>query len=464
VKCSRRQEFVVGGFTKPSGARVGLGALLLGYFDDGKLVYAGRVGTGFTDDSLRQLTAMLRKRRVADSPFAATLSAAERRGVTWVKPELVAEVEFTEWTDEGLLRHPSFKGLREDKPARQITREEAVAMPRATHASRSASAAGRHGQARKGGSASKSRARTTATAAANGAVSVAGVTLSNPGRVLYPEMGLTKQGLAEYYAAIADWILPHVIDRPLTMVRCPDGRSGQCFYQKHLSHELPPGLADVRIKEKSGTDEYVVVRDLAGIVSLVQMGVLELHPWPARADKIEAPDRLVIDLDPGSGAAWEAVVKAAREVRDRLGELGLETFLRTSGGKGLHVVAPLGRRNTWDELKAFAKAIADDMVRQAPDKYTATLSKAKRRDKLFVDYLRNQRGSTAVASYSTRAREGAPVAAPIAWDELTPKLKPNGFTVENIPRRLARLKTDPWDGFFAVRQSITRAMQAGLEA
>jgi bifunctional non-homologous end joining protein LigD len=228
------------------------------------------------------------------------------------------------------------------------------------------------------------------------------------------------------------------------------------------SQGLPTGTAGVRIKEKTGTDEYVVVRELAGLVSLVQMGVLELHPWPARADKVESPDRLVIDLDPGDGAEWTAVVNAAREVRDQLGELGLTTFLRTSGGKGLHVVAPLARRSSWDELKAFAKAIADNMVRRSPDRYTATLSKAKRRGKLFIDYLRNQRGSTAVASYSTRARAGAPVATPVTWGELSTKLKPNGFTVENVPRRLARLKADPWEGFFELRQSITRAMAEQL--
>jgi bifunctional non-homologous end joining protein LigD len=277
-------------------------------------------------------------------------------------------------------------------------------------------------------------------------------------------MGLTKQGLAEYYAAVADWILPHVIDRPLTLVRCPDGLRGQCFYQKHLAHSRPEGVSTVRIKEKDSTGEYVVVRDLVGIVSLVQIGVLEIHPWPAQADKLESPDRLVFDLDPGAGAMWQYVVKAAREVRNRLEELGLTTYLRTSGGKGLHVVAPLARRNTWDELKAFAKAVADEMVRRSPDRYTATLSKAKRRGKLFIDYLRNQRGATAVASYSTRAREGAPIAAPLSWDELTPRLKPNGFTVANMPRRLAKLKADPWEGFLTPRQSITRGMFAAIES
>lgn len=454
VKCSKRQEFVIAGYTKPSGARVGLGALLLGYFKDGKLTYAGRVGTGFTDQTLRELTKELKERRTKESPFAAPLTAAQRRGVTWVKPELIGEIEFTEWTDEGLLRHPSFQGLREDKSPRQITREEATAVPRATH---------RASASTRASSAPGSTNGKLAKSAGAGGISVAGVAITHPDRVLYPEVGLTKQDLAKYYEAVADWVLPHIVDRPLTLVRCPEGRGGQCFFQKHLSGSRPETLRGVSIREKGGADEYVVVDDLAGLIALVQMGVLEMHPWPARADNVEAPDRLIFDLDPGEGLPWRAVIDAAREVRDRLAELGLETFLRTSGGKGLHVVAPLSRRNTWDQLKSFAHAVADDMVRRAPDRYIATLSKAKRQGKVFVDYLRNQRGATAVASYSTRAREGAPVSAPLAWDELTARIKPNGYTVVNMPKRLSSLKKDPWAGFFDVKQSITRAMQASLE-
>jgi bifunctional non-homologous end joining protein LigD len=249
-----------------------------------------------------------------------------------------------------------------------------------------------------------------------------------------------------------------VAGRPLTLVRCPEGHEGECFYQKHLPHGIPAGMRGVMIKEKTKREEYVVVDDLAGLASLVQMGVLEIHPWPARDDDVEAPDRLIFDFDPGEGVEWKRVVEAARQTRDRLAELGLESFLRTSGGKGLHVVAPLARRTSWDQLKAFAHAFADDMVRRSPQRYVANMSKAKRRGKIFVDYLRNQRGATAVASYSTRARPGAPVAAPLAWEELSARLKPNQYTVANMPRRLARLKADPWEGFFEVRQSITRQM------
>jgi bifunctional non-homologous end joining protein LigD len=439
VKCGRRQEFVIAGYTKPAGARVGLGALLLGYNRGGKLVYAGRVGTGFTDQSLRELVRTLRTYKTAESPFEKPLTAAQRRGVTWVKPKLVCEVTFTEWTDEGLLRHPSFEGLREDKSPDQITREEAKVVPRAVKAA-------------------------SAIATSDKGAEVAGVTLSHPDRVLYPEMGLTKLDLARYYESVADWILPHLVDRPLTLVRCPGGRKAQCFYQKHLGETMPDAVRGVMIAEKDGNDEYAVIDDLSGLVSLVQIGVLELHPWPARADKVEAPDRLVFDFDPGEGVAWKAIVQAAREARELLSNLGLESFLRTSGGKGLHVVAPLSRRNTWDELKQFAKAVADAMVLAAPDRYIATMSKAKRRGKVFVDYLRNQRGATAIASYSTRAREGAPVAMPLAWDELSERTKSNQYTVLNAQKRLASLAADPWKGFFEVRQSITRSMRQALGA
>jgi bifunctional non-homologous end joining protein LigD len=435
VKCTQRQEFVIGGYTAPSGARVGFGALLVGYYRDGELMYCGRVGTGFTAQSLRELTKELKARRLGDSPFAKPLAASQRRGVTWVRPELVAEVEFAEWTDEGLLRQPSFQGLREDKLPKQVTREEAKSMPRVAKPS---------------------------SAAPNGAVTVAGVRISHPDRFVYPEQGITKQDLAEYYEAVAEWILPHLVDRPLTLVRCPKGRTGQCFYQKHLTGALPESVRGVMIEEKDVREEYMVIDDLPGLLSLVQMGVLEIHPWPARADKIKSPDRLVFDLDPGEGAAWKDVVEGARLLRRRLTELGLECFLRTTGGKGLHVVAPLVRRQTWDQLKSFAKAVADDLVRRDPDRYLATMSKAKRRGKVYVDYLRNQRGATAVASYSTRARMGAPIAAPLAWDELSPRTKPNGFNVANMPKRLAALKTDPWNGFFTLRQAITRDMERKL--
>jgi bifunctional non-homologous end joining protein LigD len=287
---------------------------------------------------------------------------------------------------------------------------------------------------------------------------VAGVRLSNPGRVLFPEEGLTKQGLAEFYEHIADWVLPHVVDRPLSLVRCPRGRQHTCFFQKHLTESMPDALRGVDIMEKDETTVYVAIDDLQGLISLVQMGVLEIHPWGSRTDQVERPDRLVFDLDPAEDVNWNRVIAAAKEVRQRLEEIGLESFVRTSGGKGLHVVVPLRRRAGWDETKDFAHALALEMTRQSPERYVSTVSKAKRKGKILVDYLRNGRGATAVASYSTRARAGAPVATPLRWNELSAKITAAHFTVANLPKRLASLRGDPWEGFFSPRQSLTQTM------
>jgi bifunctional non-homologous end joining protein LigD len=226
---------------------------------------------------------------------------------------------------------------------------------------------------------------------------------------------------------------------------------------------MPDAVEGVKVKEKGKSEEYVMISELAGLVALVQMGVLEIHPWPARADKLERPDYLVFDLDPGEDVEWRSVAEGAKELKDRLEGVGLTTFLRTSGGKGLHVVVPIQRRNSWDELKQFAKSVADSMTRDAPDRYIATMSKAKRRGKVYIDYLRNQRGATAIASFSTRARSGATVAAPLGWDELTSRTRANMYTISNLPKRLDRLSRDPWEGFFSTRQSLTRVVQAAFQ-
>ncbi|WP_092048368.1 DNA ligase D [Planctomicrobium piriforme] len=473
-KCLKRQEFVIGGYTRPSGARSGFGALLLGYHDNGELQYCGKVGTGFTDETLKQMLPALEKRSRKTCPFVKVPTAIKRQLASWTEPQLVAEVEFSEWTDDNALRHPSFKGLRDDKPAKQITRERAMTSPDRKSSSqiRSSKGIGKKGTRTsrvkstdnspphplplshedRGEGSSKSRTQTD-----SGETQLAGVAITHPDRVLYPDANITKADLAQFYVDIADWILPHVIGRPLTLVRCPGGQTGQCFYQKHLDGNLPAGVSTIAIKEKQGTDDYLLIHDVTGLISLVQWGVLEFHTWGAREDNIELPDRLVFDLDPGEEATWEQVVNGVREVRDRLKTIGLESFLRTSGGKGLHVVVPLTRRRSWDEVKDFTHAIATSMMHDSPDLYIDTMSKAKRKGRIFIDYLRNGRGATAVASYSTRARAGAPVATPLRWDELSPSLKPNQYTVLNLRKRLSSLKDDPWEGFFQVRQSLTDA-------
>jgi bifunctional non-homologous end joining protein LigD len=427
VKCVARQEFVIGGYTDPEGARAELGSLLLGVHDrDGQLVYAGRVGTGFTDATLAVLGKRLRKLGQGASPFSSEGPRPPARGAHWVKPVLVGEVAFTEWTRDGLLRHSAFEGLREDKPAAQVVRE----APRAAPARRIA-----------GGS--------------DADVAVAGVHLSHPDRVLYEEQAITKLGLARYYEAVADFIVPHVADRPLSLVRCPEGAGGQCFYQKHAGQGVPSEVKRVRIRERGGaTAAYPYVDDLPGLVALAQIGVLEIHPWGARIGRIDRPDRLVLDLDPAPGVPWTRVVEGAQAIRGLLGDLDLVGFVKTTGGKGLHVVVPLRPSADWDALRGLGEGIGAELGRRAPDRYTINPLKAARRGRIFVDYLRNVRGATSVAAYSPRARADAPVSTPLGWSELAGGVTPGDFTVQTVPRRLAGRK-DPWADFFSVDQAIT---------
>jgi len=429
VKCVARQEFVIGGYTDPEGARTEFGALLLGVHDaGGRLVYAGRVGTGFSQATLAALGPRLRKLVQRQSPFSAEGPRPPAGGAHWVKPTLVGEVAFTEWTRDGLLRHPAFEGLREDKPASEIVRERSAAPPK--------------------------RARPIA-GGSGGETMVAGVRLTHPDRVLYREQAITKLGLARYYEAVADWIVPHVADRPLSIVRCPEGAGGQCFYQKHAAPGVPEQVKRVRIREQGGgTASYLYVDDLPGLVALAQIGVLEVHPWGARVGRLERPDRLVLDLDPAPGLDWTRVVEAALEVRELLTGLGLVGFVKTTGGKGLHVVVPLRGAATWAALHDLGEGIGAALARRAPDRYTVNPLKAARRGRVFVDYLRNTRGATAVAAYSPRARPGAPVSTPLAWSELSDGIRPGDLTVQTVPKRLKSRK-DPWADFFTVDQAIT---------
>jgi bifunctional non-homologous end joining protein LigD len=295
------------------------------------------------------------------------------------------------------------------------------------------------------------------------AITLEGVRLTSPDKVLYPEAGVTKRELAEYYRKVADWILPHLQGRPLTLVRCPEGWEGECFYQKHVDDSFPEALGRVDVAEEEGEVEtYAVADDLPSLVALVQRGVLELHVWGSRRDRLERPDRLTFDLDPGPGVPWMRVVEAAFAVREALAELGLASFLKTTGGKGLHVVLPVDRTTGWDDAKAFSRAVVERVAEREPRRYTTNASKAKRGGKIYLDYLRNSRGATAVAPYSPRARAGAPVSTPIRWDELTPSLASNRYTIRSLPRRLAALAEDPWAALATTRQRITKTMLRGL--
>lgn len=400
----------------------------------------------------------LRKSLEAIETKSAAVSNAPRASAKthWVRPKLVAQVGFTEWTPEGSLRHSTFKGLREDKPATAIVREEPEPIEEA-EVSKSKPP--------------RAKAAKKPAKGAAGDAEVAGVRLSHPDRVLYPDQGVTKRGLALYYEAISDWILPHLEGRPTALVRCPAGVGGSCFYQKHVGAEIPDSVERVKIQEKTKSGDYVVVDSLPSLVSLVQIGILEIHTWNSCADRLEQPDRVVFDLDPDPYVGPEITVDAARAVKKRLEEIGLESFVKTTGGKGLHVVVPLARPG-WDTSLAFARGLVEAIAAVEPDASTTTVSKAKRKGKIFLDYLRNSRGATSVAAYSTRARPGATVSVPLDWKELSEKPLRTPWTVATLSERLAYLPArslgglhegaavahgrDPREGGSPVRDALER--------
>lgn len=277
--------------------------------------------------------------------------------------------------------------------------------------------------------------------------------LTHPDKILYPEDKITKLQLAEYYAAISAWILPYIINRPLTLVRCPEGYKN-CFFQKHISNMKPNDIYNIPIKEKSGKSNYIYIKDQAGLLALPQLGVLEIHPWSSNNTNIELPDMIIFDFDPAPDVKWKNVVKAAFAAKEYLDKLKLTSFVRTTGGKGLHVVIPIKPKYDWDKIKEFARAFVDFLVEQHPSEYVVNMNKAKRKGKIFVDYLRNQRGATAIASYSTRARIHAPIATPIAWNELTDDPRDTAYTLKTIMTRMNALKKDPWHDFFKLKQSL----------
>jgi bifunctional non-homologous end joining protein LigD len=452
VKCSMRQELVIGGFTDPGGARTGFGALLVGYYDTpADLVYAGKVGTGFDEQTLDTLSEHLKGMETDTPPFTNPPTGYEAKGVHWTRPELVAEVEFSAWTEDGLLRHPSFKGLREDKDPKDVVREHNGGQRTEDESSRQSPVVSGQSSIFSPQS-SVLRPRSSVNSPPSS------VTLSNPDRVFYPEIGVTKRALAEYYTDIAEWILPHLAGRPLTLVRCPEGWEKECFFQKHLGDAASKLLRSIPIVEKDGLHHYSVADNIDGVIAVVQIGALEIHVWGSHEDNLEQPDMMIFDLDPAPEVEWARMIEAARLMRERLLDLGLASFVKTTGGKGLHIVVPLTPKADWEGVKAFSKAVAESIVRDSPAEYIATMSKEKRRGRIFIDYLRNGRGATSVAAYSTRSRQGAPVSTPVAWDELTVDLKSDSYNIRNIRRRLSGLKEDPWAGYFSVRQEITEGM------
>lgn len=435
VKCSSHEEFVVGGFTAPSGRRSGFGSLLLGTFKKGKFHYSGRVGTGFNSAQLRSLKKTLDSLEQDVSPFVDTVPDA--KDATWVSPQMVIEVEFSERTRDGRLRHPVFRGVREDRDADEIifdaNKEIAEDAPPV----------------------SKSGKETTM---------LAGHAITHPQRIIFPNSGISKLALAEYYLDVADWVLPYLAERPLALLRCQESIGDACFVQKHFDKTLSKSIPRINIAGSTGKPKpYAYVQTADHLLELVQLGVVEFHPWGCKVDDIEHPDQLIFDLDPSPGVSWKSVMDTARLLQTLLESLGLTTFLRTTGGKGLHLVVPIEPQQDWDLAKQFSKAVAQHLAQLYPQRLTSVMSKSKRHKRIFIDYLRNGRGSTAVASYSVRARESAPVAVPIRWNELNAAMRPDRYNVSNLRRRLAALKEDPWSGFDAARQPLTESLLEQLQ-
>jgi bifunctional non-homologous end joining protein LigD len=414
VKCTRRQEFVILGWSESDKKGRGFRALLLGLNEGKTLRYAGKVGTGFSQQVQHDLRERLGKLETAKP--AAAVPRAEARGAHWVKPELVAEIAFAEFTADNVVRHASFLGLRGDKKAKEVVAEMPEPVP---------------------------------TSARDD------VRISNPGRIIFPDAKVTKGDLADYYRAVADPMLVGAANRPVSLVRCPQGRAKKCFFQKHDSGSFGPHVLHIPIREKDGSKEdYLYVEDAAGIIACVQMGTIEFHGWGSQVKDVEKPDRIVFDLDPDVGLDFEAVKKAARDLKRHLGDMGLQTFPMLTGGKGLHVIVPLTPKAKWPGVKDFAQRFALALAEAEPERFTAALSKAKRTGRIFIDYLRNQRGSTAVMPYSARAREGAPVAAPIGWEELDEMKSGGRFTVRDADLLLERAASRALQGWGEAAQLL----------
>ncbi|MGE8656088.1 MAG: DNA ligase D [Achromobacter sp.] len=464
-KCARRQEFVVVGYTDPKGARVGLGALLLAYHDAaGNLVYAGKVGTGFDDAGLAALRRRLEALRTRQ---ASVKAAGAGRGTHWVRPELVAEVSFGEWTESGHVRHPVFRGLRTDKPARAITRE--VAMAADTRRDGQAGDAARQGRgtaaaisAKQGAkTGAKTRAKATTMAAAKRTAQAAKTAtaagkLTHPERVIDPSTGLTKLDLARYYGLVAPMLLRHLKDRPVSFLRAPAGIEGEFFFQKHLEAPIP-GVKPLPQALDPAHPPLMEVPTPQALMSAAQMNVVEFHTWNAVKSAIGKPDRMVFDLDPGEGVTWDAVRRGAQLLRVLLTGIGLQGWLKTSGGKGLHVVVPLRRQYDWDTVKAFSQAIVQHLARTLPQVFVAKSGPKNRVGRIFADYLRNGFGATTVAAWSARARPGMGVSVPLAWDELDSVPASDAWTIANIHARLD-VGDAPWDDY--APQALAAAMQA----
>lgn len=431
VKRVLADEFIVVGYTPPRGARTGFGSLLLAAVEHGSLRYIGRVGSGFDREHLRMLTGRLARLRLGTPAVAVPQHVNfEPDSVTWVAPVMVVEVAYHGIAKLGLLRQASFLRLRIDKSVADL-----------------------------GYTARGRRRSVNARAASAPTSSVDGVAVTHAARIVYPERKITKGDVAAYYVAVAHLMLPEIVNRPLSLVRCPNGIGGERFFQRHHSPRLGRHVRATPIIEKNGrATAYICIDDERGLLELVQMNTIEFHAWGATASAPDKPDRLIFDLDPAAGIAWPEVVAAARGIRARLKAIGIESFVRLTGGKGLHVVAPIAAGPSWDEVKEFCEGFADQLVRAQPDVYIATASKARRSNLIFVDWLRNVRGATSIAGWSLRARTGAPVSMPLRWEELGATHSASAYGLASARRRATSLARDPWTGILNLHQRLPTAV------
>lgn len=454
LKCKHRQEFVIVGYTDPKGARSAFGALLLGLHDrdSGELRYAGKVGTGFNETTLKSILAQLKPLQVKTAAVVNPPSGFEAKGVHWLKPKLLAEVAFAQMTKDGSVRHAVFHGLRDDKPAKDITEERAKPVKKSESKTTAKKPA-------KKAVASKPAPAETAPSQlglANGKVRI-----THPDRVIDAVSGTTKMQLAEYYASVAEWILPQLKDRPVALVRAPDGIAGELFFQKNAEHLAIPGITTLD-KEVTG-QPVMLINNAEALIGAVQMSTVELHTWNATTVDLEKPDRFVLDLDPDPALPWKSMVEATALTLTVLDELGLKAFLKTSGGKGIHLVVPLTRKLGWDEVKDFSHAIVSHMAKLLPDRFSAVSGPKNRVGKIFIDYLRNGLGATTICTYAARTREGLPVSVPLFREEVAEIKGGNQWNIHNVHERLAEVGDEPWADMKKTRQSITAEMRKRVD-
>jgi bifunctional non-homologous end joining protein LigD len=451
LKCKHRQEFVVVGYTDPKGSRSAFGALLLGLHDrdSGELRYAGKVGTGFNEATLKSILAQLKPLQVKKAAVVNPPSGFEAKGVHWLKPKLLAEIAFAEMTKDGSVRHAVFHGLRDDKPAKDITEERA--KPVKTSETKSAAKSPAKKTAKKA-PAEKAETAPSQLGLANGKVRI-----THPDRVIDAVSGTTKMQLAEYYASVAEWILPQLKDRPVALVRAPDGIAGELFFQKNAERLSIPGISTL---DKDVTGQPVMlINNAEALIGAVQMSTVELHTWNATTVDLDKPDRFVLDLDPDPALPWKSMVEATALTLTVLDELGLKAFLKTSGGKGIHLVVPITRKLGWDEVKDFSHAIVSHMAKLLPDRFSAVSGPKNRVGRIFIDYLRNGLGATTICTYSARTREGLPVSVPLFREEVGEIKGGNQWNVHNVHERLAEVGDEPWADMKKTRQSITAEMR-----